>query len=168
MRVKVITLVYDEGLRGFSRDALERLGSEGALLEVREHFFVHQGVPHLALVVLLDEAGTGARRALGKDGPDPGDALPAGVQPLYRNLRRWRNERAKVEGVPAYALFRNTQLVDICRRLPKSMAALREIEGIGEATCSKYGAEVLSLLVDVPATESVGPATAPAPVGGVA
>jgi superfamily II DNA helicase RecQ len=160
MRVKVITLAYDEGLRGFPRDALERVGAEGALLEVRDHFFVHQGVPHLALVLLLDEADTGPRRSGMPDGPDPGAALPEALQPLYRNLRRWRNERAKAEGVPAYALFRNVQLAEICRRLPRSLAALREIEGIGEATCAKYGQEVLSLLAEVPAPPA--PTTTPA------
>ena len=134
MRVKIITLAYDNGLRGFSQETLERLGSDGAVLEVRDHFFVHQGVPHLALVVLMDEAVAEPRRGHKPEGPDPGEALPEALQPLYRNLRRWRNERAKAEGVPAYALFRNTQLAEICRRLPRSLSALREIEGVGEAT----------------------------------
>ena len=155
MRIKVITLAYDESLRGFPQQALERLGSDGAVLEVRDHFFVHQGVPHLALLVLADE---------GPDGPDPEQALPEALRPLFRNLRRWRNDRARAEGLPAYAVFRNAQLAEICRRLPRSLTALREIEGIGDATCAKFGPEVLSLLADVPptappSTQAAGPTT---------
>lgn len=116
MHVKVLTLAYDAGVRGFPADAVERLGSIGNILEVRDHFFVHQGVPHLTLVVLLDEG----------------------------------NERAKTEGVPAYAIFRNTQLAEICKRRPDSLAALREIEGIGDATCGRYGQEVLNLVREAP------------------
>ncbi len=153
MRVKVITLAYHEGLRGFPREPLEALGSEGSILEVRDHFFVQQGVPHLALVVLLDETPS-PKRSGTAEGPDPGESLPKELQLLYRNLRRWRNERAKSEGVPAYALFRNTQLAEICRRLPRSLAALREIEGVGDATCTKYGQDLLSLLADVPTQTS--------------
>ena len=160
MRVKVITLAYHEGLRWFPREALEALGSDGAILEVRDHFFVHQGVPHLALVILLEEAA-GARQGGLSSGPDPGASLPEALQPLYRNLRRWRNERAKSEGVPAYALFRNTQLAEICRRLPRSLAALREIEGVGEATCAKYGQDLLSLLADVPEPSAAPPSAEP-------
>jgi superfamily II DNA helicase RecQ len=146
MRVKVVTLAYDENLRGFPQEPLDRALSEGSLLETREHFFVHQGVPHLALVLVLEQAGTATPHRRAADHADPGDALPETARPLYRNLRGWRNERAKTDGVPAYALFRNAQLAEICRRAPRSLAALREIDGIGEATCRKYGAELLALI----------------------
>lgn len=153
MHVKVLTLAYDAGVRGFPADAVERLGGIGNILEVRDHFFVHQGVPHLTLVVLLDEGNerTGPRR---EQQPDPENDLPEEVRSLYRNLRRWRNERAKTDGVPAYAIFRNTQLAEICKRRPDSLAALREIEGIGDATCGRYGQEVLNLVREAPSGPS--------------
>ncbi len=143
MHVKVVTLEYDERLRGFPQEVLDRACAGGHLLEVREHFFVHAGHPHLAFVLVVDDA---AARPQGGAEADPGRALAAALQPLYRSLRHWRNERAKAAGVPAYVLFRNAQLVEVCRRLPETLAALREIDGIGEATCAKYGAEVLALI----------------------
>ena len=39
MRVKVITLAYHEGLRGFPWEPLDALGSEEAILEARYSFF---------------------------------------------------------------------------------------------------------------------------------
>ena len=59
------------------------------------------------------------------------------------------------ERKPAYAIARNTHLAEIVRRLPRSLAALREIDGIGEAFCRDYGAKVLGLIPDV-----LGPAPA--------
>ena len=40
-------------------------------------------------------------------------------------------------------IMRNVQVAEICRRLPRTIAALKEIEGVGEATVTKYGEEIL-------------------------
>ncbi len=40
MRVTTITLAYDQSLRGFPQEPLDRALSEGGLLETRVHFFV--------------------------------------------------------------------------------------------------------------------------------
>lgn len=152
MRVKIVTLEYDERLRGFSQDALDRACSGGTLLDVREHFFVHAGSPHLALVMTVDDASV---RVPNRGEPDPGRELSPQLQGLYNSLRHWRNEKAKADGVPAYVLFRNTQLAEICRRLPRTMAALQEIEGLGEATARKYGEDLLALMpAEQPASHS--------------
>lgn len=154
MDVRVITLRYQEGLQGFPEEALRRAISGREVLEAREHFFMHGNVPHLALTLLLGDApadGDGFRR---RAGPDPEEGLEEARRPLYRDLKRWRNDRARAEGKPAYAIARNAQLAEIARRVPRSLAGLKEIEGVGEAFCRDYGAEVLGLMPDV---------TAPAP-----
>ncbi len=51
MDVRVITLRYQEGVQGFSEDALRQATAGREVLEVREHFFTHGNVPHLALVL---------------------------------------------------------------------------------------------------------------------
>ena len=160
MHVRVVTLKYDCGLAGFPEAALSAAEGGGALLEVREHFFVHEGVPHLACVLLLDEARAGASAA-GRPRPYSPDEdvealVPEPQRDLYRVLRRWRNEAAKKEGIPSYVIMRNRQLAEICRRLPHSLAELKEIDGIGEATCAKYGRDVLALIPD-----GAAPAAAP-------
>jgi superfamily II DNA helicase RecQ len=144
-------------LQGFPEDALRAAGAGREILEVREHFFIYGDVPHIALVLTLgDGAGTPPLRTAGRGDDDPEQALPEAVRPLYRTLRQWRNEEAKKAGIPSYAIMRNVQLAEICRRLPRSAGALREIEGIGDATCARYGAAILGLLP---------PDAAPAPPG---
>lgn len=146
MQVRVITLRYGEGLQGFPEDALREATAGREVLAVREYFFLHGNVPHLALVLLLGDGPATVPRAASRPEDDPGLQLPESLRALYRSLREWRNEKAKKAGIPPYVILRNAQLAEICRRLPRSLAALREIEGVGEATCAKYGAAILALL----------------------
>jgi len=121
---------------------LQKATAGREVLDAREHFFVHGNVPHMAVVLLLGDAGAGNRRR--PSGPDPADALPDDRKALYRDLRTWRNERAKTDGVPSYVIARNVQVAEICKRLPRTLAELKEIEGIGEATSEKYGRDILA------------------------
>jgi superfamily II DNA helicase RecQ len=163
MDVRVITLRYQEGLQGFPEEALRKAISGREVLEAREHFFVHGNTPHMALTLLLGDAPTGGGgegagfRRQGQ-GPDPEETLEEPRRPLYRDLKRWRNEQSKSEGKPAYAIARNVQLAEIARRAPRSLAELKEIDGVGEAFCRDYGAKVLGLI-----PEGLGPAPERAP-----
>jgi hypothetical protein len=55
MDVRVITLRYSDGQQGVDEQALAQAKAGREVLEVREHFFVHGNVPHLALVLLLGD-----------------------------------------------------------------------------------------------------------------
>lgn len=159
MDVRVITLRYQEGVQGFPEDALRQASAGREVLEVREHFFTHGNVPHLALVLLLgDGAAEGGFRPRNQNAPDPEEGIPEDRRPVYRDLKRWRNERAKADGKPAYAIARNVQLAEIVNRAPKSLAALKEIEGVGEAFCRDYGQAVLELVASLGGTTSVSSA----------
>jgi DNA helicase-2/ATP-dependent DNA helicase PcrA len=71
------------------------------------------------------------------DEPD-GDLLAA--------LKKWRLERAKADGVPAYVVFHDSTLKEIAARLPRSAEDLGELAGIGPAKLDRYGSEVISLI----------------------
>ena len=89
MNVRVVTLRYHDGLQEFPEQAVRDAAGGREILEVRDHFFIHGNVPHLALVLLLADgtAGTG-KGAFGRPpGPDPSKALPDHLQKLYRDLR---------------------------------------------------------------------------------
>jgi len=151
MQVRIVTLRYSDGLQGFPEDAVRAATAGHEVLEVREHFFLLGHIPHLALVLLLADGPANGQRAPGRPEEDPGLQLPEALRRLYHDLREWRNDAAKQAGIPSYAILRNAQLAEICRRLPRSLAALKEIEGIGEATCAKYGEALLDRLPKEPA-----------------
>lgn len=147
MHIKTVTLAYDESIGGFPHDTLERAQASGNLIEAREYFFLYGGVPHITFVLVMkDEQSIASPHLPRHDNEDPSKDLPDRLKPLYITLRRWRNERAKADGVPSYVIFRNMQLAEICRRLPRTKADLLQIEGIGESTWRKYGEEVLALI----------------------
>lgn len=147
MDVRVITLRYQDALQGFSEEALRKAISGREVLEAREHFFMHGNVPHLLLTLLLGDVPAGGEVFRRREGADPEEGLEESRRPLYRELKRWRNERARADGKPAYAIARNTQLAEIARRVPRSLADLKEADGIGEAFCRDYGAEVLRMRI---------------------
>ena len=145
MNIRVVTLRYNESLGGFPEEPLRQVLAGGNVVEQREYFFTHGGVPHLTLVLVLDSSPNGrpSGETYSRSREDPADKLAEHLQPLYRSLRQWRNDRAKQIGTPSYVIMRNVQLAEICRTLPRTLEALKQIEGIGEGTVSKYGREIL-------------------------
>jgi len=145
MQVKLVTLRYSEGLQGFAEEALREAARGNTLLEVRDHFYLLGGIPHITFVLLLADSSEGSAPS-GTTREDPGLHLPEQLKPLYRTLREWSNQEAKLAGIPPYVILRNSQIAEICRRLPRTIAALKEIEGFGEASCAKYGTGILALI----------------------
>ncbi len=69
---------------------------------------------------------------------------------VFAKLRDWRKATAEQEGIPVYAVLTNEQLAAIATKRPGSIAALRDIEGIGEGKAGKYGEGVLAVVKAVP------------------
>jgi DNA helicase-2/ATP-dependent DNA helicase PcrA len=70
------------------------------------------------------------------------DDLP----PAFGALRKWRLDRAKADGVPAYVVFHDATLAEIARQGPRSLEELASIAGVGPAKLDRYGEEVLANL----------------------
>ena len=66
--------------------------------------------------------------------------------PLLERLRRWRLERSKADGVPAYVVFHDSTLAEIADRKPSSRLELLDVPGIGPAKLDRYGDEVLEVV----------------------
>ena len=66
--------------------------------------------------------------------------------PLYVELKEWRLETAREQGVPAYVVFNNRTLAEIAATQPASEAELLEISGVGPTKVERYGDEVLELI----------------------
>lgn len=66
--------------------------------------------------------------------------------PVFEALRKWRMDRAKRDGVPAYVVFHDATLAAIAERRPRSLTELRTISGVGPTKLERYGEEVLATL----------------------
>jgi len=65
---------------------------------------------------------------------------------VFSRLRDWRKGVAEKEGVPVYAVLTNEQLAQMVQKKVATKAAMKEIEGVGEARVAKYGDGLLKLL----------------------
>lgn len=66
--------------------------------------------------------------------------------PLYQELKKYRYETSKIEGVKAYYIFTNRTLEDIIAKMPRTLSDLRKVAGFGEVKCQKYGDDILQIL----------------------
>jgi DNA helicase-2/ATP-dependent DNA helicase PcrA len=97
----------------------------------------------------LDEIAGGPDRSP----PARGAAKPSPVKveaggPLFDALKRWRLERAKADGVPAYVVFHDSTLAAIAERKPRTSRELRTISGVGPAKLERYGPEVIAVVTE--------------------
>ena len=65
---------------------------------------------------------------------------------LWQALRKWRQERARAEEIPAYMVCGDKTLRDIVEKMPRGLYGLRSIYGLGEAKIDKFGDEILEVL----------------------
>jgi superfamily II DNA helicase RecQ len=67
---------------------------------------------------------------------------------LFSQLRDYRKQIAESEGKPVYTFFTNEQLATIAQKKINSKAALKSIDGIGDAKVEKYGDAILKIMED--------------------
>ena len=65
---------------------------------------------------------------------------------LLDSLRALRTRLARAQNVPAYVVFSDRTLVELATHRPSTLAAMREIHGIGDAKLERYGAEFLAAI----------------------
>jgi DNA helicase-2/ATP-dependent DNA helicase PcrA len=76
------------------------------------------------------------------EGRDPG--TPAG--PGEAALRMWRTSVARADGVPAYVVLNDKELVGIADRDPATLADLGGCRGMGPIRLERWGDEILAVL----------------------
>lgn len=146
MKVRVFTLRMDPESGAFNDRALQDFQEGRDLLEVSEHAFHQDGVPFLVLVVRYREPDT----ARGRRGDEPRKDWRAELDDrgkvLYDELRLWRGRASKRDGLPPYLILSNREMAEIVMRGPTTVAALREVEGVGEAKAKRWGEEILAMV----------------------
>ncbi|HEY5712684.1 MAG TPA: DNA helicase RecQ [Allosphingosinicella sp.] len=66
--------------------------------------------------------------------------------PLFEALRARRRELAAESGVPPYVIFHDSTLREMAAAKPASLAAMRDIGGVGEAKLQRYGAAFVDII----------------------
>lgn len=88
-----------------------------------------------------DDYGMGewrARQAAKK--PAPNTVFTERDEELFARLKEVRAEKAKIAGVPAFVVFSDAALRDMCRKKPTTKAEFMEVSGVGQVKAQRYGA----------------------------
>jgi DNA helicase-2/ATP-dependent DNA helicase PcrA len=105
-------------------------------------------VPVVARTTVSGQAATkaeGSRRRPGPRSVDQGaGSTPAG--PAEASLRAWRSSAARKDGVPAYVVLNDKELVGIAERAPATLAELARCRGMGPIRLERWGDEILAVL----------------------
>ena len=123
-------------LRGF----VESTGAEYPVLRLRETAEdLMRGDAALTMKIAREEAPAPARKSR-----EPVPANPG----LFDALRALRAKLAAAQSVPAYVVFSDATLRDMCARLPADADEMLEVSGVGQAKFAKYGEAFLGAIRD--------------------
>jgi len=73
---------------------------------------------------------------------------------LVGALRKKRSEIARREAVPAYIVFSDRTLAEMALLRPASLAAMKNVRGVGEMKLARYGEQFLSVIKNADETEA--------------
>lgn len=72
----------------------------------------------------------------------------------FCQLRKIRKQLADEDAVPAFAVFTDSELSEICRVEVVDLASLRSVNGIGAKKIEKYGVKLCEILKSLPSDEA--------------
>ncbi len=67
-------------------------------------------------------------------------------QNLFGELKKLRNKLASEAHIPAYIVFADAALRDMCRKMPKNRTEFLNVSGVGEAKADKYAEQFTGLI----------------------
>lgn len=150
MLIRIISLRFSAALDGFDDTGLTEFIKDKSVVSLREHFFIRNETPYLAVVVTYEPVLESAKPKEARKSRQRDESwrklLSDEQMPLFDSLRNWRAERCKKEGVPPYVICNNKELAKIVATRPQTLTGMMQIEGFGKGKAEKYGQEMLVLL----------------------
>lgn len=83
------------------------------------------------------------KSAAAKDAP-----LPPADEKLLAALKDLRKSLAMRQSIPAYVVFTDATLIDMCRLKPKTQEEFMEVSGVGQAKSQRYGEVFLAVIAE--------------------
>ena len=65
---------------------------------------------------------------------------------LFKLLKNWRNQKASDLNSDAYLILQQKTLIELCSKLPRSVAALKTIKGLGVKKIAQFGNEIIAII----------------------
>lgn len=78
--------------------------------------------------------------------PKPAANSPLRRPELFAQLRELRARLAAEQNVPAYVVFSNASLEDMCEKMPRTPAEFLTVSGVGKQKLERYGEAFLAAI----------------------
>lgn len=65
---------------------------------------------------------------------------------FYKELKQYRYEKSKEESLKPYMVYKNEQIEEIIKKMPKNIGELKSIRGFGYIKCEKYGRDIIKIV----------------------
>ncbi|MDC0295255.1 RecQ family ATP-dependent DNA helicase [bacterium] len=92
--------------------------------------------------------------------PDDNETNPDGQGlsgEIAESLKRWRRKTSAALGIPAFRVLTNSTLDRLATQQPDSLESLMTIKGIGDATASQYGEDLLQIIRQISDQSALNP-----------
>ena len=66
--------------------------------------------------------------------------------PLYNELKKYRLDKSRAEGVKPYYIYKNDELIEIIKLCPSKPEELKTIKGFGDGKIAKYGNDIINII----------------------
>jgi ATP-dependent DNA helicase RecQ len=148
--LKIFTIKFENSVESFNDSILSNFLSDKAVVRWESHFFTNKNECYwTVLVEYTSLSAPSAPLSIKKEkkrNEEYKKILTENDWPLFKQLREWRNEKGKTQGIPPYIIFTNIQLARISVTRPCSLNAIQEIQGVGNAKKQKYGNEIIHII----------------------
>jgi superfamily II DNA helicase RecQ len=137
---RILTVPFDTITETFAEDLLNRFCTNKRVLSKQVEFFTCDGKPFWS-VFLEYESLDGSESKTSRD-------LDQQQNLLLKRLREWRKQCAEDQGVPGFIVATNRELEELVRLRPKTIEAVKSINGIGKKKIERYGKAILQIVSD--------------------
>ena len=154
LKLKIFTFQFSDGANGFDDKPLQDFIADKEVIDFSEHFFIHEKIPYLNVLISYRLQAVDEKRKLNLR-RDPAKELDEKEKQAYDALRTWRATRARQEGIPPYLIANNKQLAKMIKLRATTKSALAKVGGVGDAKTTKYGDEIMQIIVQHLTPEAV-------------
>ncbi|MBF0343241.1 MAG: HRDC domain-containing protein [Nitrospirae bacterium] len=136
VRIFAIPFVSEKGC--FFDEEVNNFCLNKKVRKMETYFFQSDGKPYWTILIEYNEVL--------KDEKTPDVNLDEPEKLLYQRFKEWRKNKAEADGVPVYIIATNSEIMELIKRTPKSLEALRSIRGFGKKKIEKYGKEIIDII----------------------
>ena len=142
MKIKIFTVPFSREHETFFDDHVNEFLLNKKVKNIKAEFFESGGSFYWSILIVYDVVVHEIDRK-GKTKEkvklDEKDTL------LLQRLKEWRKEQAEKEGLPAFIVATNTELLSVVKVKPGSKEGIKMVKGFGKKKIEKYGDDILKI-----------------------